>query len=115
MQASGVELCGPSVVDGLPTGALNGSAEMNVWLHKQVMTNLAESGGVVPDGLPRRLALLLPPLARPSCNGAGGEDYVTSLGTTTPWTSSCQKNPLPFPVLSRPSHPNHQSRTPNHI
>ena len=33
------------------TGALNGSAEMNVWLHKQVMTKLAESGGVVPDSL----------------------------------------------------------------
>jgi hypothetical protein len=33
------------------TGALDGSAEMNVWLHKQVMTKLAESGGVVPDSL----------------------------------------------------------------
>jgi hypothetical protein len=33
------------------TGALNGSAEMNVWLHNQVMTKLAESGGVVPDSL----------------------------------------------------------------
>jgi Domain of unknown function (DUF3597) len=33
------------------TGALNGSAEMNIWLHKQVMTKLAESGGVVPDSL----------------------------------------------------------------
>jgi hypothetical protein len=32
-------------------GALNGSAEMNIWLHKQVMTKLAESGGVVPDSL----------------------------------------------------------------
>jgi Domain of unknown function (DUF3597) len=30
---------------------LNGSAEMNIWLHKQVMTRLAESGGVVPDSL----------------------------------------------------------------
>ncbi|WP_298626997.1 DUF3597 domain-containing protein [uncultured Legionella sp.] len=28
------------------TGALDGSAEMNVWLHKQVMIKLAESGGV---------------------------------------------------------------------
>ena len=27
------------------------SAEMNVWLHKQVMTKLAESGGNVPDTL----------------------------------------------------------------
>jgi hypothetical protein len=32
-------------------GALNGSAEMNIWLHKQVMTKLAETGGVVPDDL----------------------------------------------------------------
>jgi hypothetical protein len=32
-------------------GDLNGSAEMNVWLHKQVMTKLAETGGVVPDSL----------------------------------------------------------------
>jgi hypothetical protein len=33
------------------TGALNGSAEMNIWLHKQVMVKLAESGGKVPDSL----------------------------------------------------------------
>jgi hypothetical protein len=33
------------------TGTLDGSAEMNVWLHKQVMTKLAESGGVVPNSL----------------------------------------------------------------
>jgi hypothetical protein len=33
------------------TGALNGSAEMNVWLHQQVMTTLAENGGQVPDSL----------------------------------------------------------------
>src|SRR5215475_4819732 len=33
------------------TGALDGSAEMNVWLHKQVMTKLAESGGQVPESL----------------------------------------------------------------
>ena len=33
------------------TGKLTGSAEMNVWLHKQVMTKLAESGGVVPESL----------------------------------------------------------------
>src|SRR5437868_41053 len=32
-------------------GSLDGSAEMNVWLHKQVMTKLAESGGKVPDSL----------------------------------------------------------------
>jgi hypothetical protein len=32
-------------------GELNGSAEMNIWLHKQVMTKLAESGGVVPESL----------------------------------------------------------------
>jgi uncharacterized protein DUF3597 len=33
------------------TGALDGSAEMNLWLHKQVMTKLAETGGKVPDSL----------------------------------------------------------------
>jgi hypothetical protein len=33
------------------TGDLNGSAEMNIWLHKVVMTKLAESGGKVPDSL----------------------------------------------------------------
>ena len=33
------------------TGSLDGSAEMNVWLHKQVMAKLAESGGYVPDSL----------------------------------------------------------------
>jgi Domain of unknown function (DUF3597) len=32
-------------------GALDGSAEMNIWLHQQVMTKVAESGGVVPDSL----------------------------------------------------------------
>jgi Domain of unknown function (DUF3597) len=33
------------------TGALTGSAEMNVWLHKQVMKKLAENGGKVPESL----------------------------------------------------------------
>ena len=33
------------------TGALDGSAQMNVWLHQQVMVKLMESGGVVPDSL----------------------------------------------------------------
>lgn len=33
------------------TGELNGSAEMNIWLHQQVMAKLMESGGVVPDSL----------------------------------------------------------------
>lgn len=32
-------------------GALTGSAEMNIWLHNQVMTKLAESGGVVPESI----------------------------------------------------------------
>jgi len=30
------------------TGDMNDSAKMNVWLHKQVMTKLAENGGKVP-------------------------------------------------------------------
>jgi hypothetical protein len=33
------------------TGALDGSAEMNIWLHKQVMRKLAENGGKVPESL----------------------------------------------------------------
>jgi hypothetical protein len=33
------------------TGILNGSAEMNIWLHKQVMRKLAESGAQVPASL----------------------------------------------------------------
>jgi hypothetical protein len=36
------------------TGALDGSAEMNIWLHKQVMTKLAESGGTVPESLKKK-------------------------------------------------------------
>ena len=38
------------------TGNLDGSAEMNIWLHKQVMTKLAESGGTVPDSLKHKTA-----------------------------------------------------------
>jgi hypothetical protein len=33
------------------TGNMNDSASMNVWLHGQVMTKLAENGGKVPDDL----------------------------------------------------------------
>jgi hypothetical protein len=33
------------------TGNMNDSAAMNMWLHKQVMTKLAENGGKVPDEL----------------------------------------------------------------
>ena len=33
------------------TGDTNDSASMNIWLHKQVMTKLAENGGKVPDEL----------------------------------------------------------------
>src|SRR5688572_31946175 len=32
-------------------GAFDGSAEMNIWLHKQVMDKLAASGGKVPESL----------------------------------------------------------------
>jgi len=32
-------------------GALDGSAEMNIWLHKQVMAKLAENGGRVPQSM----------------------------------------------------------------
>jgi hypothetical protein len=33
------------------TGDMNDSAKMNIWLHKQVMTKLAENGGIVPADL----------------------------------------------------------------
>jgi hypothetical protein len=33
------------------TGDMNDSASMNIWLHTQVMTKLAENGGKVPDEL----------------------------------------------------------------
>ncbi|MBH1992693.1 MAG: DUF3597 domain-containing protein, partial [Sphingomonadaceae bacterium] len=33
------------------TGALDGSAEMNIWLHKAVMRELAKNGGKVPADL----------------------------------------------------------------
>jgi hypothetical protein len=35
------------------TGDTNDSASMNIWLHKQVMTKLADNGGKVPDELKR--------------------------------------------------------------
>jgi hypothetical protein len=33
------------------TGEKNGSAEMNIWLHKAVMQELAKNGGTVPENL----------------------------------------------------------------
>ncbi len=33
------------------SGDMSDSASMNIWLHKQVMTKLAENGGKVPDEL----------------------------------------------------------------
>lgn len=33
------------------TGEKDGSAEMNIWLHKQVMRKLAENGGTIPEEL----------------------------------------------------------------
>jgi hypothetical protein len=33
------------------TGDMNDSATMNIWLHKAVMTKLAENGGKVPDSM----------------------------------------------------------------
>src|SRR5215510_10468835 len=32
-------------------GKLDGSAEMNIWLHKEVMAQMMENGGVVPEKL----------------------------------------------------------------
>jgi hypothetical protein len=36
------------------TGDMNDSASMNIWLHRQVMQKLAESGGKVPADLTAR-------------------------------------------------------------
>jgi len=33
------------------TGELDGSAEMNIWLHKATMQKLAQNGGKVPAGM----------------------------------------------------------------
>jgi hypothetical protein len=33
------------------SGQLNGSAEMNIWLHKAVMKGLADNGGKVPSSM----------------------------------------------------------------
>ncbi len=33
------------------TGEKDGSAEMNIWLHRQVMIKLAENGGTIPEEL----------------------------------------------------------------
>jgi len=33
------------------TGALDGSAEMNIWLHKATMRQLAANGGKVPAAM----------------------------------------------------------------
>ena len=50
------------------TGALDGSAEMNIWLHKQVMAKLMESGGTVPDEPEIAFGLS----HRPQANGSSG-------------------------------------------
>jgi hypothetical protein len=34
-------------------GDMNNSASMNIWLHKQIMVNLAANGGKLPDELKR--------------------------------------------------------------
>jgi hypothetical protein len=34
------------------TGALNGSAEMNIWLHRQVLQKFAENGGQPSEHFP---------------------------------------------------------------
>ena len=33
------------------TGDMNDSASMNIWLHKQMMTKLAENGGKLPPDI----------------------------------------------------------------
>ena len=38
------------------TGRLNGSAQMNIWLHNQVMKKVAEGGGKVPESIKKARA-----------------------------------------------------------
>src|ERR1700724_1597031 len=63
-------------------GSLDGSAEMNIWLHKQVMTKLAESGGVLPESLKQAGKLERKPFDKPDetrsfKNGKGKLEVVT--------------------------------------
>ena len=63
-------------------GSLDGSAEMNIWLHKAVMTKLAESGGVVPESLTQAGKLERKPFDKPDetrafKNGKGKLEVVT--------------------------------------
>jgi len=62
--------------------SLDGSAEMNIWLHKAVMTKLAESGGVVPESLTQAGKLERKPFDKPDetrafKNGKGKLEVVT--------------------------------------
>jgi quercetin dioxygenase-like cupin family protein len=64
------------------TGKHDDSAKMNVWLHKEVMTKLAESGGVVPPSLKQAGRLERKPLDKPDetrsfKNGKGKLEVVT--------------------------------------
>jgi Domain of unknown function (DUF3597) len=45
------------------TGELDGSAAMNLWLHKEVMKKLAENGGKVPQELPHSIGFRGKPVA----------------------------------------------------
>jgi quercetin dioxygenase-like cupin family protein len=63
-------------------GSLDGSAEMNIWLHKAVMTKLAKSGGVVPESLTQAGKLERKPFDKPDetrafKHGKGKLDVVT--------------------------------------
>jgi hypothetical protein len=58
------------------TGVLDGSAEMNIWLHRQVMVKLAESGGKVPEHLKAQ--------GRSASNWGG----LGNSGGLCPWRSS---------------------------
>jgi uncharacterized cupin superfamily protein len=68
-------------------GSLDGSAEMNIWLHKQVMTKLAESGGVIPESLKQAGKLERKPFDKPeetrSFKDAKGKLEVVTVGECT--------------------------------
>ena len=68
-------------------GSLHGSAEMNTWLHEQVMTRLAESGGVVPESLKQAGKLERKPFDKPdemrSFKDGKGKLEVVTVGECT--------------------------------
>ena len=78
-----------------------GSAEMNIWLHKQVMTKLAKTGGVVPENLkqapspadaahePKKRTMgIFSKIVTAGVSSDGGEGFVCAQG----WSCAADAN-----------------------